>query len=152
MSEEIPHAADRIDEAVAAIERPVTELYVYSRRTRRLLIAMFVSLAFDVIVSALLTVFAFQAHDTAHRAHLLTNRIGGLSRDRAFVACIERNKYKALDKERWERALTMVSAEQQRQFRSFKDYIGSVDSPENCRLISDNPGALLDPTPQPTAR
>jgi len=151
MDEEIPYAAERLDAAVTAIERPVVDLYIYSRRTRRLLVAMLVSLAFDVAVSAALTVFAIQAHDTARRAHDLTIRVSGLSRDRALAACAQRNQFKTLDRERWQKALSLLSPAQLAQFRSFRDYIGSADTLENCGLLSDNPGVFLDPTPKPTS-
>lgn len=130
-------AAAHIDAAVSAIEKPVTELFTYSRQNRTLIRVLAISLILDVLLSIATAVgvaYAVHASNLANSANRSVQR-----------ACQARNEYKVLDLQRWQYIINLSAGAppvgttpaqqkaQAEQTTKFKAYIAGADTPETCR-------------------
>lgn len=149
LSDEERHAtAERIDQAFTVIERPVTQLYVYTRRTRRLVVGLAISVVFDLIISVIAGVLILRVKEVAHQAEELTQQVETLALKRSIEACKARNDYKALDLKRWQKLIDInnqpypdETAAQRAATREavadFKKFIYKADKPENCNRLQE---------------
>lgn len=144
MSEEEQSAADRLDLAISAIEAPVVQLTDYSRRTRALVWALSASVVVDMTLTALVVMFAVQAHGAARAAQQADEATRKFTSLVAYRSCDGRNQFRTLDLKRWLFILDLYSAQappretpEAKAFRlgqadRLRSYITEADAAENC--------------------
>lgn len=137
----------RLDQVYTQIEKPVTELFVYSRSTRRMVLALAFSIVFDLAVSLLVAFYALKVHRLADEASATAERVAELSLDRALIACESRNGFRALDDIRWNKVLKLnvgppdetraARDTRLRLTREFRAFLKVANAPEDCDVIVD---------------
>lgn len=139
------NAADRYDRAL----EPFTGLLKYSHRTRALVWGLAGSLAYDVLITGALAVYAYRADSTA-------KQLEEVLAARAQVSCESRNDFKRLDLQRWQLVIKAandrVPGETSKDLRAkrlrnagFLVLIQKADVLEDCTTIVVD-GHLAPPT------
>ena len=129
-----PSAAQRIDEAVSTIQRPVEVLARDAVSTKQHLRLISFVLAFDLALSALLGYVGWQSHVAAERANRSLT-----------VACEAGNEFKRLDLQRWQYIIQLsnanppanLSADEKARaaanLKAFQAFLAVADAERTCR-------------------
>lgn len=120
-------AADKYDDAVSKIEKPITDLYQQAKKTKRNLRLLIVAVVFDISLSVGLITNVIQTHSLQHKQ------------------CEAGNEFRSLDKARWDYIIDLSKnnppppgdtsagkVRREKQLQLFVDFIHKADALKQC--------------------
>jgi hypothetical protein len=131
--------ASALSTTLGEIARRLNEYSAFGRRSRRIIIALAVSFALDIILTVVLGYTAFQAHSTADGNARLTQQMHVAQ----LQSCDGTNKFRAAQDVIWEKFISLATqpapgepkAQAERAARigaQFLAYVKKADTPINC--------------------
>lgn len=138
---EMLEAARRLEATMGELKEEIREQHVYGRRNRHLIRGLWVSLAFDVLLSvALFIVFvlAGNAQDRAGNAQDTADR----NRQTQIATCESGNQFRQVSSNLWLYILDTASKnpenqteERRKQISDFRAYMLNAYAPRDCSQI-----------------
>lgn len=147
-------AAASLEESMRELTSEMGSLREYGHQNRRLIWALAVSLAIDLVLSVVLGFVAVQASNASRQATEATSA-AAQNRQNALVTCQSGNEARQASRQLWTYVLDLSSQNpnqtpaEAKQIVQFRAYIATVYADRDCSNLA-SPTPVVSPTQTPT--